>query len=224
MASEGDQVAMNEKYSVYTFRNVYCYIICSTIARDDHKHHQNPLRRTTQSSPTYSKPYNKRVDSLKMPIGYQPPELRQFDGKGNPRQHITHFIEICNNVGTDGDLLVEQFVRSLKKNAFGWYIDLESESINGWDEIEKKFLNRFYSTRRTVSMVELANTRQWKNEPIIDYINHWHALSLNCKDKLSETSAIEMCIQGMHWDLVYILQGISQENLKSWLPVSMTWS
>ncbi|KAL0289836.1 UNVERIFIED_CONTAM: hypothetical protein Scaly_2689700 [Sesamum calycinum] len=131
-----------------------------------------------------------------MPIGYQPSELRQFDGKGNPRQHITHFIEICNNAGTDGDLLVEQFVRSIKENAFGWYIDLEPELINGWDEIEKKFLNRFYSSRRTVSMVELTNTRQWKNEPIIDYINRWHTLSLNCEDKLIETSAIEMCIQG----------------------------
>ncbi|KAL0322447.1 UNVERIFIED_CONTAM: hypothetical protein Sangu_1864000 [Sesamum angustifolium] len=30
---------------------------------------------TPQSSPTYSKPYIKRVDALRMPIGYQPPEL-----------------------------------------------------------------------------------------------------------------------------------------------------
>ncbi|KAL0439394.1 UNVERIFIED_CONTAM: hypothetical protein Slati_2422400, partial [Sesamum latifolium] len=125
---------------------------------------------TTQSSPTYSKPYTKRIDSLRMLIGYQPPELRQFDGKSNPRQHIAHFIETCKNAGTDGDLLVKQFVRSLKKNAFN-------------------------CTRRTVSMVELTNTRQWKDEPVIDDINRWHALSLNCKDKLLEASAIEMCIQ-----------------------------
>ncbi|KAL0454765.1 UNVERIFIED_CONTAM: hypothetical protein Slati_0815700 [Sesamum latifolium] len=36
----------------------------------------------------------------------------------------------------------------------------------------------------------------------------WRNLSLNCKDRLSEVSAIEMFIQGMHYGLRYILQGI----------------
>ncbi|KAL0445928.1 UNVERIFIED_CONTAM: hypothetical protein Slati_1720700 [Sesamum latifolium] len=153
---------------------------------------------TTQSSPAYSKSYTKHIDALKMPMGYQLPELRLFDEKGNPRQHIAHFIETCNNAGTDGDLLVKQFFRSLKGDAFDWYVDLEPASIDSWDEIKKKFLSRFDSTRRTVSMVELTNTRQWKDEPVIDYINRWRALSLNCKDKLSEASALEMCIQVGH--------------------------
>ncbi|KAL0283201.1 UNVERIFIED_CONTAM: hypothetical protein Sangu_2904300 [Sesamum angustifolium] len=100
-----------------------------------------------------------------MPIGYQPPVLRQFDGKGNPRQHIAHFIETCNNPGTDGDLLVKQFVRSVKGNAFDWYIDLKPESIDEWDEMKKKFLSRFYNTHQMMSMVELTNTKQRKDKP-----------------------------------------------------------
>ncbi|KAL0435423.1 UNVERIFIED_CONTAM: hypothetical protein Sradi_0250200 [Sesamum radiatum] len=86
------------------------------------------------------------------------------DGKGNPRQHITHFIETYNNTGTSGYLLVKQFVRSLKENAFDWYVDLEPESIDSRDEMEIFFLSRFYSTHRTMSMVELTNTKQWKDE------------------------------------------------------------
>ncbi|KAG8380602.1 hypothetical protein BUALT_Bualt06G0032700 [Buddleja alternifolia] len=124
-----------------------------------------------------------------MPMGYQPPKLQQLDGKGNPKQHVAHFMETCNNAGTDGDLLVKQYVRSLKRNAFD-------------------------CTRRIMGMIELTNAKQWKDEPVVDYINGWRALSLNCKDKLSEISAVEMCIQGMHWGLLYILQGIKPRNFE----------
>ena len=94
-----------------------------------------------------------------MPHGYQPPKFNQFDGKGNPKQHIAHFIETYNNAGTKGDRLVKQFVQSLKGIAFGWYTDLEPESINSWEQMEDEFLNRLYSTQRTVSMTEPTNTK-----------------------------------------------------------------
>jgi hypothetical protein len=95
-----------------------------------------------------------------MPVGNQPPKFQQFDRKGNPKQHVAHFVETCNNVGTEGDLLLKQFVRSLKGNAFEWYTDLQPESVDSWEQMELEFLNRFYSTHRTVSMMELTNTRQ----------------------------------------------------------------
>ncbi|KAM1796743.1 hypothetical protein ACFX11_036950 [Malus domestica] len=169
---------------------------------------------SSHTSLFYSKPYSKKIDALRMPRGYQPPKFMQFDGKGNPKQHVAHFVETCNNVGTERDYLAKQFVRSLKGNAFEWYTDLEPESINRWEQLEREFLNRFYSTRRTVSMLELTSTKQWKDEPVIDYINRWRTLSLDCKDRLSETSSIEMCIQGMQWGLQYILQGIKPRTFE----------
>ena len=72
--------------------------------------------------------------------------------------------------------------------------------------MESEFLNHFYNTHRVVSITELANTRQWNYEPVIDYINRWRTLSLKCKDHLSESSAVEMCARGMDWDILYALQ------------------
>jgi len=72
--------------------------------------------------------------------------------------------------------------------------------------MENEFLNRFYSTHCMVSISELTNTRQGDEEPVIDYINRWHALSLKCKDRLLESSTVEMCAQGMQWDIFYALQ------------------
>jgi len=123
-------------------------------------------------------------------------------------------VKTCNNARTNGDLMVKQFVRSLKGNAFDWYTDLESGLIDTWEQLEYEFLNRFYSTRHVVSMIELTNARQWKEELVIDYIHRWRNLSFNCRDWLTETSALDMCIQGMHWGLCYILQGIKPKSFE----------
>ena len=71
--------------------------------------------------------------------------------------------------------------------------------------MQNEFLNHFYISHRTVSISELDNTKQFEQEPVIDYINHWRALYLKCKDHLPESSAVEMCAQGMNWDILYAL-------------------
>ncbi|KAM1179924.1 hypothetical protein ACFX13_019383 [Malus domestica] len=95
-----------------------------------------------------------------MPRGYQSPKFIQFDGKGNPKQNIAHFIKTYNNDRIEGDYLVKQFVRSLKGNAFDWYTDLEPESINNWDHLEREFLNSFYNMNHTISILKLTSTKQ----------------------------------------------------------------
>ena len=84
---------------------------------------------------------------------------------------MAHFIETCNNAGTDDDLIVKQFVRTLKGITFDCCTDPEPKFIDSWGQMEQEFLNRFYCAKRTVSMSELTNTKQWKDKPVLDYIN-----------------------------------------------------
>ncbi|XP_031115614.1 uncharacterized protein LOC116019514 [Ipomoea triloba] len=177
-----------------------------------------------QPSYTYSKPYTQRIEDLKMPVGYQPPTFQQFDGKGNPRQHIAHFVETCNDAGTYGDLLVKQFVRSLKGTAFNWYTDLESGCIDSWHDMEREFLTRFYSTRRTVSFLELTTTRQRKGECSTAYIERWRESCLNCKEKISQSSAIEMCIKACTSSFLTSSKDSSLKPSRNYLVAPMIWS
>jgi len=127
-----------------------------------------------------------------MPRGYQPPNFNQFDRKGNRKQRIARFIEMCSNDGIEGDWLGKQFICTLKRIAFDRYTDMEPESIDSWEQIEQEFLNQFHSTQCVISMTELTNTKQWKDGPVLDYINRWSSISCKCKNHLLEASAVEM--------------------------------
>ena len=63
-----------------------------------------------------------------------------------------------------------------------------------------------------VSITELSNAWQWKDELVVNFIECWRTLNLNCKDWISKSSTIEKYFQGMHWRLSYILQGIQLET------------
>lgn len=58
----------------------------------------------------------------------------------------------------------------------------------------------------------------------MDYINHWRTLNLDCRDRLFELFTVEMCIKGMYWDLLYILQGIKAQNFEQVTTELMTWN
>ncbi|XP_022887726.1 uncharacterized protein LOC111403445 [Olea europaea var. sylvestris] len=71
------------------------YMIANTIRAQDGG--------SLQSSLVYAKPYSCLIDEIKMPLSYQPSKFQCFDDKGNPKQHVAHLIETCNNADTYND-------------------------------------------------------------------------------------------------------------------------
>ncbi|KAL0439218.1 UNVERIFIED_CONTAM: hypothetical protein Slati_2404800 [Sesamum latifolium] len=54
---------------------------------------KSKIEGSSKSFVTYSKPDTQRIVNMKMPVGYQPSKFQQFDGKGNPKQHVAHFVK-----------------------------------------------------------------------------------------------------------------------------------
>ncbi|KAG5571266.1 hypothetical protein H5410_061032 [Solanum commersonii] len=75
-------------------------------------------------------------------------------------------------------------------------------------------LTKAIEAQDVVSMIELTKAHQGENELVVDFINRWTSLNLNWKDHFSETSSIEMCIQGMNWGLRYVLQGLKANTFE----------
>ena len=63
-------------------------------------------------------------------------------------------------------------------------------------------------------MMEFTSIKQGKDELVVDYINRWQMVILDYKDQFSKISTVKICIQGIHWDLTYIHEGIKPQNFE----------
>ncbi|KAL2472530.1 Uncharacterized protein Adt_40666 [Abeliophyllum distichum] len=60
--------------------------------------------------------------------------------------------------------------------------------------------------RSSLYTLSERSIRMSKEELVEEYIERWRNLVLNCKERISEASSIDMCVQDMHWGLLYNLQ------------------
>jgi hypothetical protein len=74
--------------------------------------------------------------------------------------------------------------------------------------MQEAFLERFYSTQRTVGITELTQTMQRANEKAADFINRWRNLSLHCPQPITEPEAVRMCMNNLSPDMAIHLQGV----------------
>ncbi|KAK9943337.1 hypothetical protein M0R45_008947 [Rubus argutus] len=145
----------------------------------------------------YRKPYPDHYDAIPFPKGYQRPTFDKFDGIGSPQEHLAHFYSACGETSQMDAFLVRQFVQSLKGSAFTWYTQLQPGSIHTWDDMQRAFLAQFVSSKKKVSIIDLADTKQKTTEGANDFITRWRSLNLQCPEKLSEQSAVQMCANNL---------------------------
>jgi len=68
-------------------------------------------------------------------------------------------------------------------------------SLHIGDDLQ--ILAQFVSSKRRVSIIDLADTRQRPNKSISDFIMMWISLSLQCPKKQSQQSVVQMCTNNL---------------------------
>ncbi|KAH7691876.1 Retrotransposon gag domain-containing protein [Dioscorea alata] len=130
------------------------------------------------------KPYSSFHDQVVYPKGYNVPKFKQFNGLGNPDQHLAHFITACGDTSNN----------PLTSVAFEWYANLQSESIQTWQQMKDSFRVRFGGVTDKITIADLANTRQNKDEKVIDYVMRWRNLSIKCEQPLDQVQAVGLLV------------------------------
>ncbi|MQM10552.1 hypothetical protein Taro_043447 [Colocasia esculenta] len=125
------------------------------------------------------------------------PKLPKFNGQGSPQEHLTHYTIALGELATDESYLLRYFATSLTGVAFQWYSNLKPDSVAGWVDMQRKFLDRFQMVERKVSLVELCSLKQNKGESTLDFIKRWREFSMRCNHPPAQEDAIPICRKGL---------------------------
>jgi hypothetical protein len=69
---------------------------------------------------------------------------------------------------------------SLTGTAFAWFSSLPAHSMYGWEPLERKFLEHFYSGTSEAKLADLASVRQTRDELVLDYFKRFKEIKNRC--------------------------------------------
>ncbi|CAM8994158.1 unnamed protein product [Rhodiola kirilowii] len=103
----------------------------------------------------------------------------------NPLRHLKEFHGVCmsmKSASVPEDIFkLKTFPFSLKSQAKSWLMSLPSGSITSWDQIQRKFMDKYYShSKAAQTRKELSMLRQGRAETLFDYLERFRRLEENC--------------------------------------------
>ncbi|MQM06562.1 hypothetical protein Taro_039386 [Colocasia esculenta] len=142
----------------------------------------------------YSEPYPVHHQFKKLPPDCpKAPKLQKFNGQGSPNEHLAYYIPAMGELAFHESYLLRYFATSLTGTAF----QLRPNSIVDWANLQKKFINRFQTAERNVSLAELCSLKQRKGETALDFIKRWRDFSMSCDNPPTQEDAITICQWGL---------------------------
>jgi hypothetical protein len=123
----------------------------------------------------YQKPYPSIFYSVAYPVGWRVPDFSKFDGEGSRTtwEHVSQYLTQLGEAGSVEALRIRLFSLSLTGIDFAWFFSLPVHSIYGWEPLERKFHEHFYSGTSEAKLVDLTSVRQTHDEYVLDYFKRF---------------------------------------------------
>ncbi|XP_039688632.1 uncharacterized protein [Medicago truncatula] len=131
---------------------------------------------------------------------------RQFDGTEtiSPHEHLSHFAETCEfcvppaNV-TEDQKKLRLFSFTLTGKAKDWLLTLPNGTIQTWEELELKFLEKYFPMSKYLDKKqEIASFRQGEGESLYDAWERFNLLLKRCLGhEFSEKQYLQFFTEGL---------------------------
>ncbi|KAF3602029.1 hypothetical protein F2Q69_00035270 [Brassica cretica] len=133
-----------------------------------------PIRRSNPDSYADSL-FVEGITSVKMPRKFSFPNIKMYDGTGDPDDHIAQYKQRMLAVALPKEsrkaTMCKGFGSTLTGPALQWYINLPTRSISSFASLSDKFVERFTSSRSLEKTSNgLYEILQHRVEPLRDYI------------------------------------------------------
>ncbi|CAM8978194.1 unnamed protein product [Rhodiola kirilowii] len=131
--------------------------------------------------------------------------LPKFSGRQgeSATKHLQSFHGICQTLRPYGvsveDFKLKAFHFSLTNAANAWFLSLPPGSIRTWDQMQKKFLAKYYPATNVMQVhKQLQVIRQGPNESMYDYLEKFNAQEQSCCNLgVPEKLIIEYLLDGL---------------------------
>ncbi|XP_047979067.1 uncharacterized protein LOC125220986 [Salvia hispanica] len=114
-------------------------------------------------------------------------EQRVFSGRPteDPNMHLAKFLEIANTIKLNGvpedTIKLRLFPFSLTGYARDWFDNLELGLVTSWDDLAKKFLERFFPLSSTLNLqAEIFHFKMKSQESMFEAWERFNALLKKC--------------------------------------------
>jgi hypothetical protein len=121
-------------------------------------------------------PLSLEILNTPLPKGLEKPSsLGQYDGQGDPDDHISHINVQLQYRRVKGPIRCRLFATTLKKGALDWYKSLAPGSITSWGQLYQLFSRQFTASRRHPKTVaSLEAIIQKENESLRSYLERFN--------------------------------------------------
>ena len=77
-----------------------------------------------------------------------------------------------------------------------------------WDDMVDVFCTKYFHGEEIVTFVTLQGTKQKNGEDLMEYINRFRDIALDCYDHYEEKTLVEICMGNMIMEYIAILKNL----------------